>query len=219
MSGGWLAIGAVAALAAVATSRRGSAAQRFVYHITYDILDPEEVEVVERGFVIDGWPVEMPEEIHGEAARRWFLENRVDQVLDRADDDDVWEAIRIDPAVTPVPDWVRAAISFAERAYDAGMGSDGNEGRWYGEPDQDIRSGQVRTETYHLASQEYKTLAGVERIDWPLEATDFVNVLIGLKQRWPPANRKRRDLDDRLNKLLAKVLDRPVGQVVEERRG
>jgi len=213
MSGDLLTLGVVAAVAAAGLARRGSGAmpRGWTYKVTYDELDAE-AEPIGGGFIVDGRIIELPDNLYGEAWYRWHRDHDTTMVLELADDDEVRELLGIDPDTVEIPDWVRAAITFAKAAERAGVNHDIREpGGWYTDHELSMDSGYERQIGYHLNDAKVRALEGLYDYTWPEIAYPLVNAMIQRLRAW---NAHHREVAER---VLRPVVDRLCAQLPVKR--
>ena len=123
------------------------------YAVAYEVIDADDGEVSEAGFIVNSMDIESPD-FTGPQVTAWRAEQGVDMPLDPANDEEIDDALElwrdadeIDLAQVPRP--LRCAITFARITRDAGATEFSGSDWWSTEPSQDMYTGNSREESYH----------------------------------------------------------------------
>ena len=169
-NGAWWSLVAIAGLAGakVLVARRGNGALRravlapkFAYCVSYETVSgpeegDEEPPEPERGYKVDGWKVQIPDGLYGPAFSDWAAEQGINMELTGLDVDDLDQELgyleegEAAALYTKLPKAALAAIEFGRICRGAYATNDDSGGAWWStNPEEDYRTGESTTESYH----------------------------------------------------------------------
>jgi len=175
-------LGALVAVGALATAGLGHSGSRsspgpWCYTHTVTITNESGI-LIERGYMVEGEFVEYPEEsLSTTQHRRWLRGSGIPRPLDLASSSEVLELMRLDPGCLEIPEWMRAATSYAKLLVDQGAKSVrmGLSSSRIEQDAPDLPEGFTRRHDFHAIDTARRTIRGVVGRVWPCPVGgDFV---------------------------------------------